>query len=68
VCDGGREFTYRGQARHTREIRVCFAQRFIGPPALGHVHHRPDKPRFTRIVSFGMGHNVDIFNETVRHQ
>src|SRR5216684_2340487 len=43
------------------------AQLFLRALALGGVHHRSDKLELTRLISFSMSHNVDMFDRTIRH-
>src|ERR1700676_2681627 len=43
------------------------AQLFLRALALGGVHHRSNKLELTRLISFSMSHNVDMFDRTIRH-
>src|SRR5262249_62295768 len=49
-------------------FRLGLAQHLLGPLALGVVHHRSNKLDTARFISYGMSHNVDIFEGTIRHQ
>src|SRR5260370_27237035 len=51
-----------------RQVTLAPAQRLFGPLALGGVHHRSDKLESARLISFGMSHNMDMFNRAIRHQ
>src|ERR1700676_1599 len=43
------------------------AKLFLRALALGVVHHRSNKLELTRLISFSMSHNVDMFDRTIRH-
>src|ERR1700676_2439712 len=44
------------------------AQLFLRALALGGVHHRSNELELTRLISFSMSHNVDIFDGTIWHK
>src|ERR1700676_1140693 len=43
------------------------AQLFLRALTVGGVHHRSNKLELTRLISFSMSHNVDMFHRTIRH-
>src|ERR1700740_504603 len=51
-----------------RQVTLAPAHGFFRLLALSDVHHRSNKLEFTRLISFSMSHNVDIFDKPIRHQ
>src|SRR5213593_3874389 len=51
-----------------RQVTLASPQRLFHPLALGGVHHRSNKLKFSRFISFSMSHNVEMFDGGIRHQ
>src|SRR6267142_5949653 len=51
-----------------RQITLASPQRLFCLLDLGGVHHRSNELEFSRLISFSMSHNVDMFDGTIRHQ
>src|SRR5437899_11818827 len=51
-----------------RQITLASPQRLFRLLALGGLHHRSNKLKFSRLISSSMGHNMDLFDGSVRHQ
>src|SRR5882762_9842752 len=51
-----------------RQITFASPQRLFRLLVPGGVHHRSNKLEFSRLISFSMSHNVDMFDGTIRHQ
>ena len=66
--NGGGEFAQRRHPRHVPQLRLRLPQGLFGLLALGDVHHRSHKLEAARFIAYGMSHNVDIFDGTIRHQ
>src|SRR5258705_4291445 len=57
-----------GQFLRLSQVTLTPPQRLFRSLALGGVHNRSNKLDFTRLISFSMSHNMDIFDGTIRHQ
>src|SRR3989442_8816161 len=51
-----------------RQVTLASPQRLFHPLALGGVHHRSNKLKFSRFISFSMSHNMEMFDGGIRHQ
>src|SRR5437667_5057369 len=51
-----------------RQVALASPQRLFHALALGGVHHRSNKLKFSQFISFSMSHNVEMFDGGIRHQ
>jgi hypothetical protein len=68
VRDGGRHFSHRHDPRDMSQLSLHLPQGLFCLLTLCDVHHRSNKLDAARFISYGMSHDVDIFEGTIRHQ